>query len=253
MLKRLALLLSFALGAPAAAGEVTVFAAASMADAFTEIKAGFEATGEHRVTLALAGSSVLARQIQHGAPADVFLSANPGWMDALEAEGLLSSGTRRDLAGNALVLVAADPAAAPVILSAQTDFPALLGGGKLAMALVEAVPAGIYGRAALTYYGHWEGLAPHVAQSDNVRAALALVATGAAPYGIVYATDARAEPRVRVVATFPPESHPPIRYPVAGIAGRESAAVQAFLSYLRSDDAERLLAAQGFTSPKGAP
>ncbi len=231
---------------PAASERVTVFAAASLADALAEIEAGFEAETGHDAAISIAGSSALARQIQRGAPADVFISASPDWMDLLERDGRLAPGTRRDLLTNALVLISADEGAAPVPLGADTKLGDLLGGGRLAMALVDAVPAGIYGRAALESLGLWEGVAPRVAQADNVRAALALVAAGAAPYGIVYATDAMAESRVAAVGTFPEASHPPIFYPAAAIGAQPTPGASAFLAYLGRPDARATFERQGF-------
>ena len=225
---------------------VTVFAAASLTNAMAEIETGFAAATGHDVTVSLAGSSALARQIQQGAPADVFISANPGWMDALEADGLIAQGTRRDLLGNALVLIAHDAQHPVVGIGPDMDLAAMLGDDRLAMALVEAVPAGIYGKAALESLGQWEAVAPRVAQSNNVRGALALVALGEAPYGIVYATDAAAEDAVSVIGTFPGGTHPPILYPVAGIAGREGVARSALLDYLQGAEARAAFERQGF-------
>ncbi|WP_406676093.1 molybdate ABC transporter substrate-binding protein [Roseicyclus sediminis] len=237
-----------AFAAPVAAERVTVFAAASLTTALAEVEAGFEAETGHDLVVSLAGSSALARQIQQGAPADVFISASPDWMDVLEAEGLLSPGTRADLLGNRLVLVAYGPEAPEVVVAPGFDLVGLLDGGRLAMALVEAVPAGIYGRAALEHLGLWDDVAPHVAETDNVRTALALVAQGEAPLGIVYASDAiAAEAEVSVVFTFPEDSHPPIVYPAAALAGRDGEGVAAFLTYLRSDAARAAFERQGFT------
>lgn len=230
----------------AAAEEVvTVFAAASLRTAMEEIEPGFEAATGHALTVSLAGSSALARQIQQGAPADVFLSANRDWMDVLESEDLIDAGTRRDLLGNRIVLVAHDPQATTVD-PRRVDLLDLLDGGRLAMALVDSVPAGIYGKAALQSLGQWEDVAPRVAQADNVRAALALVSLGEAPYGIVYATDARADPGVTVVATFAEDSHPPIVYPAAAMRGAGPGA-QDFLDHLQSPEARAVFTAQGFT------
>lgn len=241
--------LSFSAVAQSAdAAQLTVFAAASMGDVMRDLAPLWKAQGGDAFRTSLAGSSVLARQIQQGAPADVFISANAAWMDLLERDGVILPGTRSDLAANTLVLIARDPQAAPIApgqdLAAQID--KRLGNGRLAMALVDAVPAGIYGKAALETLGAWPGLAPRIAQADNVRAALALVASGEAPLGIVYATDALAEPRVRVIATFPPGTHPPIRYPVAAVAGGHDAAARAFLAFLRSPGAAGVLRAHGF-------
>ena len=240
----LALLLTLA-ATPLWAGEVTVFAAASMKTALDRISAGFEEATGHRVTRSHAGSSALARQIQLGAPADVFISANPGWMDALEAGGLIVADSRFDLVGNRLVLVGRE-AAETVEITPEFDLVARLGNGRLAMALVEAVPVGIYGKAALESLGFWDEVAPQVAQSDNARTALALVAVGAAPLGVVYATDAAADPRVSVIATFPADSHPPITYPAALTSGAGPEAAE-FLAWLRSPEARKILSEEGFT------
>ena len=211
---------------PAWAERVTVFAASSLTSVLTEIAEDFEARTGHDVTLSVAGSATLARQILSGAPADIFLSANPDWMDAVSAE--IVPGTRNDLLGTLLVLIA--PTRAETVTQTAAALGDRLRNGPLAMALVDAVPAGTYGKAALRHLGLWEPLAAQVAQTDNVRAALALVAPGEAPLGIVYATDALVEPRVRVLATFDPASHPPIRYPVAALTDRSVS--RAFLAHL---------------------
>ena len=230
----------------AAADEVVVFAAASMANALAEIEERFEEATGHRVVVSLAGSSALARQIQQGAPADVFISASTDWMDRIEADGLIEKGTRFDLLANRIVLVAHGKQGAPVAIGPGFDLAALLGKGRLAMALVDAVPAGIYGKAALQSLGVWSAVQSRVAQADNVRAALALVATGEAPYGIVYATDAAASDRVTVVGTFPADSHPAIVYPVADLANRDFPAEAQFLEYLRGPEAREAFERQGF-------
>ena len=242
MILRLAFLLLLAL--PARAEEVLVFAAASLMGALDEAVAPWEAETGHRARLSYAGSSALARQIEQGAPAEIFVSASVAWMDALEEAGLLAPGTRRDLAANRLVLVAHGEARPAGIEAAR----ATLGDGRLAMALVEAVPAGIYGREALTSLGLWDDAAPRVAQVENVRAALALVARGEAPLGIVYATDAAAEAAVSVVATFPEGSHAPIRYPAALTAGAGAAAAS-LLDHLASQEARAALSRHGFLPP----
>ena len=230
------------LALPAAAETVTVFAAASLKTALDEIAAGYSARMGDDVTVSFAGSSALARQIQAGAPADVFISANTDWMDRLEAEGRIAAGTRSDLLGNSIVLIAHGE------VPATDDIAAALAQGRIAMALVEAVPAGIYGKAALTHMGLWDRVQTRVIQADNVRAALAFVALGEAPRGIVYATDAAVEPRVSVLATFPPDSHPPIVYPAAltADAGPEAAA---FLDYLKGPEARAGFDRLGFSGP----
>ena len=234
------------LASPLRAEAVTVFAAASLKDALEEIGEAFTAREAVPVTFSFAGSSVLARQIGLGAPADLFISASGIWMDALEQDGAIGPESRINLVGNSLVLITADPDLPEVAFSADLDLAGLLDGGKLAMGLVQAVPAGIYGKEALDYYGLWEDVADKVAQSDNVRASLALVATGEAPMGIVYATDARAEPRVRVIAAIPPESHAPILYPAALTTRSTSAAASAFLRSLTEPAAQAVLERHGF-------
>jgi len=230
---------------PVRAGQVTVFAAASLKNALDEIVPAFaEATG-HSAVVSLAGSSALARQILAGAPADVFISASVDWMDAVEADGLIRPETRVDLLGNAIVLIAADRNAAPVEIAPGFDLAGLLGDERLAMALVEAVPAGIYGKAALDSLGVWDAVAPKVAQADNVRAALSLVAAAEAPFGIVYRTDAAAEEAVKVVGTFPAETHPPIVFPAAETADAGPAAA-AFMEFLEGPAARAAFERQGF-------
>lgn len=241
---RLALAVLLVGAAPALADQVTVFAAASMKTALDGIAADFTATTGDDVVISYAGSNQLATQIIESAPADIFISAAVNWMDAVEDAGLIAPGNRIDLLGNRLVLVG--PAdAAPVVLGPDTDLVALLDGGVLAMAMVDAVPAGQYGKAALESLGLWEAVAPHVAQTDNVRAALLLVATGEAPYGITYATDAAAEPGVSITATFPQNTHPPIIYPAALLT--DSAPARTFYDMLTSATAESIFTAQGFT------
>lgn len=229
--------------------EVSVFAAASMKTALEAVGGMFEEATGHSVTLSLAGSSALARQIQHGAPADVFVSANRSWMDHLETIGRIDPSTRIEVAGNRLALVA--PIGADVDGAAIGQALAgLESGDRVALALVAAVPAGVYARASLESLGLWRSVRPHVVQADNVRAALKLVAMGEADFGMVYATDAHAEDAVRVVALAPRDSHPEIVYPAAAVAGRGGAAARDFLDFLRSGAASRIFAAQGFSPPR---
>lgn len=240
-------LLAAALALPALADDVVVFAAASMKTALDPIAESFQAETGHDVAISYAGSNALAKQILDGAPADIFISASVQWMDEVEKGGEVVPGTRADLLGNTLVLVAHDPDAPQASPAPGFDLAGMLGGGKLAMAMVDSVPAGQYGKAALTALGEWDAVAPSVAQADNVRAALALVATGEAPYGIVYATDAAAEPKVHVVGTFPADSHEPVVYPVALLKNAADEADRAFLDMLGSAQANEVFAAQGFT------
>jgi len=234
------------LATPAAAEEVVVFAAASLKDGLDAVAADFQAATGHTVTISYAGSNALASQIIEGAPADIFISAAVNWMDEVEKAGLIAPDTRADILGNTLVLIAHGKDAAPVDIAPGFDLASLLGDGKLSMALVDAVPAGQYGKAALEGLGVWSAVEPSVAQSENVRAALALVAAGEAPFGIVYASDAAAEDNVTVVGTFPAESHPPIVYPAALLTGAADAADRAFLDALTAPAADAAFAAQGF-------
>lgn len=227
----------------AAAGEVTVFAAASLKTALEDIAAAFEDATDHKVTLSFAGSSVLARQIQAGAPADVFFSANPDWMDYLEDQGLIASETRADVISNKLVLIA--PAGAAMKTGGVRD---VLAQGQIAVALVDAVPAGMYARAVLQHLGLWPGVTSRLVQADNVRAALAYVALGEVEAGIVYQSDAMAEKRVDVVAVFPDEAHPPIVYPAAVVAGRESVGAMELVAFLKSPMSQAAFLRRGFTA-----
>lgn len=231
--------------APARAEQITVFAAASLGDVLGEIAARFETETGHDVTVSFAGSSILARQIEQGAPADVFLSANRGWMDRLADVGAIDPATEIELLTNSLVLIGTG-SPEPATIDEHFDLAARLGDNFLAMALVDAVPAGIYGKAALTSLGLWDSVADHVAQADNVRAALALVATGEAPLGIVYATDAKAENRVGVVGTFPEGSHPRIVYPAAVIAASDNPLAGEFLAFLQGPEAREIFTSAGF-------
>ena len=231
----------------AGAEDITVFAAASLKTALDEIVTGWSAATGNTARVSYAGSSALARQIEQGAPADVFISASRGWMDALAAGRHVRKETRRDLLGNTLVLVAHGRDAAPVEIAPGFDLAGMLGDGRLAMALVDSVPAGIYGKAALTSLGIWEAVAPKVAQADNARAALALVAAGEAPMGTVYRTDAAADDDVTAVATFPAGSHPPIVYPAAVTAESASPDTAAeFLDHLSGAEARAAFERQGF-------
>ena len=229
------------------AGDITVFAAASLKDALDEVVAAWQQRSDARVRVAYDGSSRLAQQIMHGAPADLYISANERWMDVLEKAGRIEPATRRNLIENRLVLIAHGKLAQPVTITQGFDLAGLLGNNRLSMAMVEAVPAGIYGRTALTSLGVWAAVAPKVVQSDNVRAALALVQRREAPYGIVYATDAVAARNVTVVGRFPPETHPRIVYPAAVVRGSANAsAARGFLDFLTSAPAQGRFDHHGF-------
>lgn len=244
----IAALLTF--GSPAAArdGGVLVFAAASLKEALDEVGALWRQETGRTATVSYAASSALARQIEAGAPADLFVSADADWMGYLAERSLVREGTRTDLLGNSLVLVA--PAGSDADLAIAPGFPlaeALGPDGRLAMANTSAVPAGKYGKAALDSLGVWQSVEDRVAQAENVRAALALVARGEAPFGIVYGTDAAAEPAVEIVGTFPADSHPPIVYPAAVLADAGSPDAAAFLAFLTSPAARRIFEKRGFT------
>lgn len=237
--------------APAAdAGPLLVFGAASLKDAMDEATTAYTAAAGTEVRVSYAASSALARQIEQGAPADVFISADLAWMDWLEGRGLIDADSRRDLLGNDLVLVApADGDTAPLELDAGADgVLARLGDGRLAMALVDSVPAGKYGRQAFESLDMWQAVAPRVAEGDSVRAALMLVARGEAPLGVAYGSDARAEPRVRAVATFPAGTHAPIVYPVARVAASRHADAAGFVAWLASSEAGGIFRRHGFTA-----
>lgn len=244
----LALVVSAALALPAiaAAGEITVFAASSLKAALDQIAADWEKSTGTKVTISYESSAKLAKQIQEGAPADLFISASKQWMDTLADAKLIKPESRKTLLGNTLILVAADKAAAKVEIVKGFDLAKLVGDSKLAMGLVESVPAGQYGKEALTNLGAWDAVEPKVAQADNVRAALKLVESGEAAYGIVYASDAISDDKVAVVGTFPEDSHKPILYPAAVTATSTAPAAQAFLDDLTSDAAGAVFTAQGF-------
>jgi molybdate transport system substrate-binding protein len=229
------------------AADITVFAAASLKNALDDAARIYETKTGDKVVISYAASSALAKQIEGGAPADIFFSADLDWMDYLEKKNLIDTASRKSLLGNTLVLIA--PKDSTVSLPIEKDFPLLqaLGpDGKLAMAGVDSVPAGMYGKAALTYLGVWDAVASRLAQAENVRAALAFVARGETPLGIVYGTDAKAEPAVRVVGTFPEESHPKIEYPVALLANAKPQA-RRFLDFILSPEAASSFEAQGFS------
>ncbi len=216
------------------AADVTVFAAASLKNALDDAVKAYQAKTGDKVVVSYAASSALAKQIEAGAPADIFFSADLDWMDYLAQKNLIDTASRKTLLGNTLVLVA--PKDSAVALTIGKDFPlleALGSDGKLAMASVDSVPAGKYGKAALTSLGVWDAVSSRVAQADNVRAALAFVAQGEAPLGIVYGTDAKAEPAVKVVGVFPEQSHPKIQYPVTLLASAKPEA-RKFLDFLES-------------------
>jgi molybdate transport system substrate-binding protein len=251
----LAVLLLFAVSAAAWAKDtprtITVFAAASLKESLDAATADWTASSRQKVLVSYAASNALARQIEQGAPADVYISADEAWMDYLQGRKLLATHTRFDLVRNRLVVVApANGMLARIDLARSGDFLRALGGGRLALAEVESVPAGKYAREALIRQGLWQDVSARLAQGENVRAALAFVAKGEAPLGIVYATDARAEPKVRVVAEFAPAMHARIAYPAAALARGDSAsASKGFLAFLRGERARAIFSRAGFGKP----
>ena len=225
-----------------------VFAAASLKNALDEVVAGWTRDGKAAPRISLAASNTLAKQIEQGAPADLFFSADLDWMDYLAGKALIRPDTRVNLLANTIVIVAPKDSTATVAMGPGLDLRAALGpDGRLAMGNVEAVPAGKYGKAALEKLGAWAGVQDRVAQADSVRAALLLVSRGEAALGIVYATDAAADPGVKVLATFPAGSHPPIVYPVAVTSDSKNPEAAAFLTYLRGPAARAAFERQGFT------
>ncbi|MEX0957486.1 MAG: molybdate ABC transporter substrate-binding protein [Rhizobiaceae bacterium] len=241
----MALLMAFA-GAAHAQERLVVFAAASLKNAMDNVAAAYtEKTGVEAV-VSYAGSSALARQIEQGAPADVFVSARLDWMDYLSEHGLTDKASEVRLLGNRIVLVAPADSTVEARIVAGFDLAALLGDGRLAMANTDAVPAGVYGKAALEALGIWGAVSGRTAEAENVRAALALVSTGEAPLGIVYQTDASADQKVRIVDSFPEDTHPSIAYPAAVIASSENPAAVDFLKFLQTNTARGLFEAEGF-------
>jgi molybdate transport system substrate-binding protein len=243
--------IAWLLAAPAGSGiahaaKVTVLAAASLTDVLATIDADFQKQSGNSVTAAFGGSNALAKQLENGAPGDVFISADGAWMDYVQKAKVIDAASRSDLLGNGLVLVAPQDSTETVAIDSSTDFAALLKGGRLAVADASAVPAGKYAKAALTKLGQWDKVQGSLAQAENVRAALLLVERGEAPYGIVYATDA-AVAKVKVVGTFPEDSHPKIIYPVAlTVKGAQSQAARDYLAFLRSDAAKAAFTKAGF-------
>lgn len=239
-------------GQAAAQQRVTIFAAASMKNALDAVSAAWTQKSGIRTSISYAATSALAKQIEAGAPADVFISADAEWMDYLEERDLIQDGSRTDLLGNRIVLIAASGAAS-VTIAPGFDLLGLLGDGRLAMASPDAVPAGRYGKAALQALGVWDVVESRVAGAENVRAALQYVSRGEAPYGIVYETDAKADPGVAVVGTFPEDTHPPVVYPVALLKEGESSASADCLEFLKSAEAGALFEAEGFKVLAASP
>jgi molybdate transport system substrate-binding protein len=247
-LRRLALtttILLAALPAVAQPRDLTVFAAASLKNVLDEAAAKWTADTAKKVRLSYAASPALARQIEVGAPADIFMPADLDWMDYLAGRNLIKPATRADLLGNRLVLVARRDMSSSFRIEPGARLP--LGENRLSVANVDAVPAGKYAKAALQKLGMWESVAGRLAQTENVRAALLLVARGEARLGIVYRTDAASEDKVRILDSFPADSHPPIVYPIAVTASSTNRDAEAFVLFLRSPAARPIFKNQGFT------
>lgn len=253
MLKKLSLVLGLmALVAtapqPAQAQEtLTVFAAASMKNALDDINAAFTKTTGIKVTASYAASSALARQLESGAPADVYISADLKWMDYVGDKKLIKADSRHNLLGNRLVLIAGkDSKIGSITIEPGFDIAKLAGDGRIAVADVKAVPAGLYAKAALEKLGAWTKAEPKLAMAENVRATLAFVARGETPIGIVYETDAKVETNVKIIGTFPHGSHPPVTYPMAATANAKPDAAK-YLAFLRGSDAKAIFEKYGFS------
>lgn len=227
---------------------LTVFAAASLKNALDEVNANWTKQSGVEVRTSYAASSALAKQIEEGAPADLFLSADLQWMDYVEKKNLIRAGTRQSLLGNSLVIVAAkDSKIGELTINDELDLAKLLGDGRLSVASVEAVPAGSYAKAALGKLGLWAPVEKKLAEAENVRAALALVSRGEAPLGIVYSTDAAADKGVKVAGIFPADSHPAIVYPLAVMNASRNAQAESYRKYLSSPAAAEVFRKHGFT------
>jgi molybdate transport system substrate-binding protein len=240
--------LLFALGSPVLAAEAgpLVLGAASLQESLNSAADAWAAKGHTRPVISLAASSALARQIEAGAPADLFISADEQWMDHVAAKGLIRSASRIDLLTNSLVLVA--PVTSKLRLTIAKGFPLAkaLGDGRLATGTVTGVPAGIYAKQALSSLGVWDSVADKIAGTDSVRSALALVARGEARLGIVYVTDAKADPQVRVLGIFPESSHDPIHYPAALLNSSTNTDAEGFRQFLQSGAGKSIFRRYGF-------
>lgn len=225
---------------------VIVFAAASMKNALDKLSAEWQEKTGHAVKVSYAASSTLAKQLEQDAPAGIFISADLDWMNYVTKKNLIKPDSRSDLLGNRLVLVGPKDSKVSIDLKPGADLAKALDGGRLAVGNVDSVPAGKYGKAALTKLGIWDSVSDKLAQAESVRAALVLVSRGEAPLGIVYKTDAAADPNVKIIATFPADSHAPIIYPIA-LTTKSSEAASAFVSFLKSPEAAPAFEAEGFT------
>ncbi len=230
----------------AQSGSVMVFAAASLKNALDDAAAQWKSRTGQAVAISYAGSFSLARQIEAGAPADIFIGADTKSMDYLVARNLIAAPSRKNLLGNDLVLIAPKAAAENSVALTPAGLSSALQGGRLSMGDPVSVPAGIYGKQALTKLGLWDGVQAHLALADNVRSALLYVSRGETPLGVVYATDAHAAPDVKIVARFPENSHPPVVYPIALTASARGEAAGKFLAFLEGPEAAKFFVKQGF-------
>jgi len=235
--------------APAVAQPLTIFAAASLTNAFEDIGKAWRARGNAPVRFSFAASSALAKQLEQGAPAAVFASADEPWMDYVAERKLVVADTRRVFARNRLVLIVPAERTASIDLAPGANLTEFLAGGRLATGDPAHVPVGRYAQAALTWLGAWQTLSPGLVRADSVRVALSYVERGEAAAGIVYSTDAAVAPKVRVAGTFPPASHSPITYPVAVVAGPGEAQAREFVAFLASAEARAILRRYGFGDP----
>jgi molybdate transport system substrate-binding protein len=227
--------------------DTLVFAAASLKNALDDIAAQWRRQTGKKIAISYAASNNLIKQIEQGAPADIFFSADTDWMDYGQQKKLIKPETRTNLLGNRIVLIAPKDSTASVDIKPGFDLAAALKGGRLAMGSVDAVPAGKYGKAALEKLGAWNGVKDKIAQAESVRAALLFVARGEAPLGIVYQTDAASDPAVKIVGTFADDAHPPIIYPVAETRDAANPDASAFLNFIKSPAARPAFEKQGFT------
>ena len=230
----------------AQAQNVTVFAAASLKNALDEIDARYQARGGDKAAISYASSSALAKQVESGAPADIFISADLDWMDHVEKRSLIKAGTRTNLLRNEIVLIAPADSKASFTIGPKFPLAKLLGDGRLAMGDPDHVPAGKYGKAALEALEVWSSVANRIARAENVRAALNFVARGEAPFGVVYRTDAAAEKNVRIAGAFPGNTHPPIVYPAALLSGGKSPAADRYFQFVKSTEAQSIFRKHGF-------
>ncbi len=232
----------------AAQDSLTVYAAASLKNALDDVDAAFTKASGVKVVASYAASSALAKQIEQGAPADVFVSADLKWMDYLSGKNLIKPDTRANLLGNRLVLIAPkDSKLDNVAITKGLDIAKLAGDGRIAVADTKAVPAGLYAKAALESLGSWAAAEAKLAQAENVRATLAFVARGETPLGIVYETDAKIEPKVKIVGIFPDGSYPPVTYPVAETTSSKNAATGKYLTFLRTQTTKSIFEKYGFS------